>query len=280
MTIFRILLLSATLAFPVSALAYSWEEDGERLHFNVQVWKLKAGEAELLFQPSEDNSYTIVGRAWTRGIGSFVKLHDRVTIQGSKVGEQPYVTSQYTAQLNENDYRAHKVVDYVQPSNTAVYQNVHANHEKVEYPIEPFSRDMMSAIYYLRHKVKEIKVGDVHTLPVFDLNTQYELNLRILKKERIKTKFGKRDAYLIKPTLIGLKERNAKDRWSLWVSADESRVPYKISVKMNFGSFDAMLKHYGPPAQGSSRAPKTLPITGDITLQTKKEKSKYDYIND
>lgn len=231
---------------PQYVYAYSWQENGEKLHYEVRLWVLKAGEAELVFKPNLDaNSYQIEGKAWTKGVGSVVDVKDQIVSEGLlKMGNAPFLTQKSTLKLQENDYRAHKEIVYNQAENQAVYQNIHAGHNPEPYEMLPLSRDMLSALYYLRHQVEKIQVGQVYSLPVFDVNSQYNLKLKVVKQEKIQTNFGKKVAYLVTPSLEGVKVRNKKDRWGIWVSDDVSRIPYKISVKMNFGSFDAILKNY------------------------------------
>ena len=257
----------------------SWKQ-GERLSFSVYFWFMKAGEAEILFKPEPSTGlYRFTGRAWTDT--SMFRLRDRVSVVGKNTEEFPYKSGYYNVRLNEKDYRANKDVKYFHSKGEAHYKNVHAGQKEADiYKIENDTRDMISALYYLRESVEEINVGDVYEVPVFDVNTSYTMKLKVLDRKKIKTALGKRYAWHVNPVLVkkGGETAKKKDRWHLWVSDDTERLPLKINVKLNFGSFKAELRHAGKPADGS-RAPQTLPEYGEIIMNDKKEQEIPDYAN-
>jgi len=244
----------------------SWKE-GERLSFKVYFWLMKAGEAEILFKPEPSTGlYRFTGRAWTDT--SMFKLRDRVSVVGEHQEGFPYKSAYYNVRLNEKDYRANKDVKYFHAKGEAHYKNVHAGQKEVDvYKIDAGTRDMISALYYLRDSVEEINVGDVYDVPVFDVNTAYTMKLKVLGRKKINTVLGKRYAWHVNPVLVKKDGEvgKKKDRWHLWVSDDKERLPLKINVKLKFGSFKAELKHVGKPSDGS-RAPRSLPEYGDIMM--------------
>lgn len=259
--LFSLCLLSGF--FTSSSLwATPWQKEGERLTYDVRWSFIPVGQAELLFMPSPQH-YSLIGRAWTDDeSNTLYRIRDRIQIQGSN---QEFYTQKYHVELQENKYRANKTVVYDRTQNTTAYTNVHAGHEPRIFDVEPNARDLISALYYLRKTQKNIQVGDVYTLPVFDLDKAYTLTLEVQQKVRKKTVLGNIQTFKIKPVLT--REENdktkSKERLTLWVSADENLVPVEMEIELVLGKFRAILKKIGN-ANSASSAPKELPQNGAV----------------
>jgi hypothetical protein len=251
--------------------AVDWQKDGERLTFDINWSFLHVGQAELLLKNNQ-HDYEIIGRAWTDNTyNSLYTLRDRIHIQGKHFKDQPFLTSSYRAQLNENDYRADKLVIFDHQEKVSTYTNQHKKSLPTEHDIELYTRDMVSALYALRKMKQKLKVGDAYTLPVMHYDRRYTYTLRVLEKERIKTLLGEKEVFEIHPTLNrdDGKNKKRKDKLRLWVTADGKFVPVKIEIKLKIGSFRAMLRKV-QVSESESMAPKNLPEIGEINLKRKK----------
>lgn len=250
------------------AFAFDWQKDGERLTFDINWSFLRVGQAELLLTNNQEG-YEIIGRAWTeKAYNTLYTLRDRVSIQGKHTEDQFFLTSSYRAQLNENDYRADKLVTFDHQKNICTYTNQHKNSAPTFHDVEPYSRDMISALYALRQMSDTIVVGELYTLPVMHYDRKYTYTLNVLKKERLKTIFGEKDVFQIQPILTRNdgKNKKRKDKLRLWVTADGQFTPVKIEIKLKVGTFRATLKKANV-ADSPSMAPKDLPEIGQIKLK-------------
>ncbi|MFT7433460.1 MAG: hypothetical protein ACI9TY_001095 [Alphaproteobacteria bacterium] len=268
-------LLALSLIKGSLSIASDWQKQGERLTFDVKWSFMSVGQAELLFRPQGDN-YHIIGRAWTGdGMNAVYNLRDRIQIKGAlQDSRYAFLTNDYMANLHENDYRAHKTVFYDRDDLKATYTNVHAGHKSIVSNIESESRDMISALYYLRGLNKNLELGDVYKLPIFELDKPYTLHMNVQKKEMLDTVLGKVETFQIQPILKNLKGENKKkkDRLSIWVTADGQFIPVKIEIALRFGSFRAILSQYAA-MDSASNAPSYLPETGLIEIAEEKTMS-------
>jgi len=113
--------------------------------------------------------------------------------------------------------------------------------EKIELPKMPVW-DLLSGLYFLRSQ--RLEVGNYFTLNLVDTKRPYEVDFKVLKKERIKHKqFGNIEALLIKPQLSADTQKTYKKKGDIdiWLSNDERKLPLKIEAKVLVGSITLTL---------------------------------------
>ena len=97
--------------------------------------------------------------------------------------------------------------------------------------------DPITAVYLARSV--DFKVGDRLYFKIFGGRYQYLLELTVEKIEPVELTWGKVDAYRIVPRIQNLTKRGYAERFNeatIWMSADERRLPVKLSSKIVFGS--------------------------------------------
>ncbi len=97
--------------------------------------------------------------------------------------------------------------------------------------------DPITAVYLARSV--DFKVGDRLYFKIFGGRYQYLLELTVEKKEPVELTWGKVEAYRIVPRIQNLTKRGYAERFNeaaIWISADERRLPVKLSSKIVFGS--------------------------------------------
>ena len=98
--------------------------------------------------------------------------------------------------------------------------------------------DPITAVYLARST--EYKVGDKLYFKVFGGRYQYLLELFVEKKEPVELESGKTvEAYRIVPRIQNITKRGYAGRVNeaiIWISADDRRVPIKMSSKVIFGT--------------------------------------------
>lgn len=227
----------------VSAVAQPlWYEKGETLQYNIYWSFIKAGEAKLSYIPQENNEYTLKSNAWTTsGVRSFFTLKDVITVNGQHKPNKEFLPELYDLKLSENDYKADKNVRYNRGNKEAIYTNVWGKQQPRGFSITVETRDMMSALYFLRATQAEANIGDVFSLPVFDLDKSYLMDVKVLSKEIIEVNKKEIETLHIQPVLHGVSEKRTSDKWHIWVTNDGNFVPVKIMVNMKVGGFKAIL---------------------------------------
>jgi hypothetical protein len=98
--------------------------------------------------------------------------------------------------------------------------------------------DPVTAVYLARSV--DFKVGDKLNFKIFGGRYHYLLELFVEKKEPVELPSGKTvEAYKIVPHVQNLKKTGYASRLreaAIWISADERRLPVKLSSKIMFGS--------------------------------------------
>jgi hypothetical protein len=97
--------------------------------------------------------------------------------------------------------------------------------------------DPITAVYLARSV--DFKVGDRLYFRIFGGRYQYLLELLVEKKEPIELTAGKIEAYRIVPRIQNLTKNGYAERLNeatIWISADERRLPVRLSSKIAFGS--------------------------------------------
>jgi hypothetical protein len=97
--------------------------------------------------------------------------------------------------------------------------------------------DPITAVYLARSV--DFKVGDRLYFKIFGGRYQYLLELTVEKKEPVELTWGKVEAYRIVPRIQNLTKKGYAERFNeatIWISADERRLPVKLSSKIVFGN--------------------------------------------
>jgi hypothetical protein len=117
--------------------------------------------------------------------------------------------------------------------------------------------DPITAVYLARST--EYKVGDKLYFKVFGGRYQYLLELFVEKKEPVELESGKTvEAYRIVPRIQNITKNGYAGRVNeatIWISADERRMPIKMSSKVLFGSVHLELVEEKRGAQSTASEP-------------------------
>ncbi|HKK11926.1 MAG TPA: DUF3108 domain-containing protein [Flavobacteriaceae bacterium] len=219
-------------------------QEGEWFKFEMSYSGfLKAGNATLEVNESTykgKSVYHVVGEGWTSGIISwFFKVRDRYESYFDKVTGSPY---RFIRQIDEGGHTKDVEIEFDHLNNSAkVKDNKHNTLET--YPTEENVQDMVSAFYYLRnnYNTDNIKEGDMVSLNMFFDDENYKFRLKFLGRETIRTKFGKIKSLMFRPYVMAGRVFKEQESLTLWVSADENKIPLKIKADLAVGSLRANL---------------------------------------
>lgn len=264
----------AALVTPLAqAASPEWFRQGEVLSYNVSYkmgfFDISAGQAEIRYAPNtEGTNYTLTSRVWNLdGVRGLIQMRDRITAVGEHIPEEVFLSTSYNLRLNENDYRADKLVTFDRENAKVSYKNRRALHEPPHVQtLDLNARDLFSALYSLRMSVVAPTPSKVYTLPILELDRAMTLNVKVIGQERVDTPAGSFDALHVQPVSTGGPKGRTKDKLHIWVSNDDRRMPLRIELRMALGAFTGELVNYGG-LNTPSRAPKDLPLTGEINMK-------------
>ena len=140
--------------------------------------------------------------------------------------------------IYEGGYKKYENVTFNQTTNTAVSS-------KGAFSVPNCVQDVLSAIYYARSiNFNSYKPGDKIPLNLFLDNQVYNIYIRYLGKETIKTKYGKFRAIKFKPLLVEGTIFSGGEKMSVWVSDDANHIPLRIESPINVGSVKVDMMQY------------------------------------
>jgi Protein of unknown function (DUF3108) len=98
-------------------------------------------------------------------------------------------------------------------------------------------QDVLSSMYYARNiDFNKMKPGDKIPFSMFLDNQVYDLYIRYLGKETIKTKYGKFHAIKFKPLLIKGTIFEGGEKMTVWVTDDSNHIPVRVESPISVGS--------------------------------------------
>jgi len=125
-------------------------------------------------------------------------------------------------------------------------QNNTATTLKGTIQIPNCSQDVLSAIYYARNiNFNNYKPNDKIPFTMFLDNAVYDLYIKYLGKEKIKTKYGNFNAIKFKPLLVKGTIFEGGEKMTVWVTDDANHIPIRIESPIAVGSIKVDMMGYG-----------------------------------
>jgi hypothetical protein len=188
--------------------------------------------------------YHVVGRGQTTGFASvFFKVDDTYESYFGMEDGKPY---KFVRKINEGGYTKDIEINFDHEEDKAVL-NDKKNKKKFDFELQDSIQDLLSAFYYLRNNYipENLVEGKAVTLKMlYDDDGIFDFKLKYLGKEVIKTKFGKVECYKFRPMVQSGRVFKEQESLSLWVSADDNRIPVRISANLAVGAIKADLDAY------------------------------------
>jgi hypothetical protein len=220
---------------------------GEWLKFRMHYGFLNASYATLQVKNAKINDewvYHVVGHGETTGFASiFFKVDDTYESYFSKKDGKPY---RFIRKINEGGYTKDIEINFVYEEEKAVF-NDKKNKKKKDFELNDSIQDLISAFYYLRNNYipEDLVVGKAVALKMlYDDDGIFDFKLKYLGEEVLKTKFGKVKCYKFRPMVQSGRVFKEQESLSLWVSADDNRIPIRISADLAVGAIKADLDAY------------------------------------
>jgi Protein of unknown function (DUF3108) len=236
-----IFLLLVVISFPLRAgngfcdVRNTAFNAGEIITFKVFYTVVGAyfGAGEATFRSAEENLnnkpvYHIIGEGKTYSFyDNFFKVRDKYETYVDTATLQPY---RFIRNVYEGGYKKYEHVTFNKTTNTAITNDG-------VYKVPECVQDVLSAIYLARNiDFDSYKAGDKITFSMFLDNEVYNMYIRYLGKEVVKTKYGKFRAIKFKPLLIQGTIFEGGEKMTVWISDDENHIPLRIESPISVGS--------------------------------------------
>jgi hypothetical protein len=166
---------------------------------------------------------------------NFFKVRDRYESYIDTATMQPL---KFIRNINEGGYKKYENVTFNKFTSTAVTT-------AGVYKVPDCIQDVLSSIYYARNiDFNKYKTGDKIPFSMFLDNEVYNLYIRYLGKETVKTKYGKFRAIKFKPLLIKGTIFEGGEKMNVWVSDDANHIPIRVESPISVGSVKVDMMYY------------------------------------
>jgi hypothetical protein len=248
--------------------------EGEHLTFDVTWAGIKAGQATLesrgLTSFNGRPAYHLVTTARSGPlISKFFRVEDR---SESFVEGDPLRSLWFGKHLREGRYRHDSQTVFDHAAGQALFRyfdfssvpkgisglseaEAYGRYVQQEYPLGANALDELAVLYYVR--LLPLQPGQVYTAKVFASRKNWDLQVRVLRREVLDTALGRRDTLIVEPLLAFEGVFQQKGRMVVWLTNDAERVPVRMESEVKVGSFVSTLvrrqKGLAQTAAGHSR---------------------------
>ena len=278
--IFLGLLLASGVLRSEASLASGGETDhifrtGERLVFDVTWMGIKAGQATLesrgVVQLNGTPAYHLVTTAQSAPlISQFYRVEDR---SDSYLGLSPLRSLQFDKQLREGRYRHNSQTTFNHEGKVATFRYLdfspvpkavstlqeaekYTRYVSEEFPLSAGALDELSVLYYVR--TLPLIEGRTLLAKVFAGKKNWDLEVKVLRRETLETVLGARETVLVEPLLKFEGIFQQKGRVLVWLTHDAERIPVLMKSEIKIGSFVSTLtRREVGPVQGAEKPAET-----------------------
>ena len=180
--------------------------------------------------------YHLVGEGHTNSNYDWIfKVRDRYE---SYVDTMHLLPQKFIRNVDEGGYKKLENVTFDQQNNIATST-------KGSYKVPNCVQDVISAVYYARNiDFNRYKVDDKIPFSMFLDNQVYDIYIRYLGKEVVKTRYGKFNAIKFKPLLVKGTIFEGGEKMTVWVSDDRNHIPLRIESPIVIGSVKVDMMQY------------------------------------
>jgi Protein of unknown function (DUF3108) len=209
------------------------------VYYNVIGLYINAGTASFATSQTSFNNedvFHVVGEGVTNSRYDWIfKVRDRYESYFTTAELKPV---KFIRQVHEGNYKKYEEVNFDRLTNIAVTS------EKA-HKVPSQVQDVISSLYYARNlNYDHYKEGDKIPFNMFLDDHVYEMYVRYVGKETIKTKHGKFNAIKLKPLLIDGNAFKGGEKMTIWVSADDNHIPLRIESPLTVGKIKVDLTQY------------------------------------
>lgn len=215
------------------------EQINFKIFYNVIGLYVDAGTASFTVSNAKLNNkpvYHIVGLGTSNPSYDWIfKVRDRYETYIDTATLKPY---RFVRHVEEGGFRKDELVNFNQAEHKAIST-------KGSYDVPVCIQDVLSAVYYARNiDFSKHAVGEKIPFSMFIDDEVFNLYIRYLGKEVIKTRYGIFNSIKFKPMLISGTIFKGGELMTVWVSDDGNHIPLRIESPISVGSVKVDMMRY------------------------------------
>lgn len=217
--------------------------EGEKLKFKVyyNMGRIWVGAGEAVFNVAGETMngkkvFHITGDGKTlKSYEWFYKVRDRYE---TYIDQETMLPMKFIRNVDEGGFKIYNSVTFNQSIGQAVSTNG-------IYKVPNCVQDVLSAIFYARNiDFNKYKVDAKIPFSMFLDDKVYNLYVRYLGKEQIKTKYGTFNTIKFRPLLIEGTIFKGGEKMAVWVTDDANHIPVRVDSPILVGSIKVDLVGY------------------------------------
>jgi hypothetical protein len=219
---------------------------GERLEYEIKWEFVPAGRAEMQVHHGRLQGrkvYRFVLKAETNSFVSlFYKLREKIESYTDRDLKRSYLYKE----RNKGSEEKKILVSFDWEDMVAQYSDFGKKREPVA--ITPGTYDPLASFYAFR--TRELREGASIEFPVTDGKKHFRGKAAVAAKERIEVNGRELETFKVKPEVNyfgGVFEESEDPSLTIWITADERKIPVKVDVKVAIGSVVAELESITRP---------------------------------
>jgi hypothetical protein len=144
----------------------------------------------------------------------------------------------FVRDVNEGGYKKYQNVTFNKTANTALTNDG-------VFKVPSCVQDVVSAVFYARNiDFSRLQPNDKIAFSMFLDNEVFNMYIRYLGREVVKTKYGKFAAIKFKPLLIKGTIFEGGEQMTVWVTDDANRIPVRIESPISVGKVKIDMMSY------------------------------------
>lgn len=206
------------------------EEVSFTVYYAVAGIYVNAGNATFTSKLETINNrpvYHVTGEGKTNGSYDWIyKVRDKYETYIDTGTMQPL---KFVRNVNEGGYKKYQNITFNKTANTAIATDG-------VFKVPACVQDVVSAMYYARNiDFSKLRPDDKLPFSMFLDNEVFNMYIRYVGKEEIKTKYGKFRALKIKPLLLKGQIFEGGENMTVWVSDDANHIPLRVESPLVVG---------------------------------------------
>lgn len=237
-------LAAAVVVLCVGSVAGAAQKVPEKLVYELSWAGVPVGTATQEVA-DEGDVRTIVSTARSNDwLSVFFPVEDRIVSSYDRHRAPfPGLARHYRLQTREGNRRRDREIVFEQERGVARFTD-HKTGEKANIPIPLDTIDVYGSFYYVRYL--PLEVGTSHHLNILDSKRQRLIEVRVLRKEKLKTVLGEVETIVIQPLVYSEGVFEGKGTVHIWLTDDERRIPVRARTRVTVGSVTATLVERTP----------------------------------
>lgn len=186
------------------------------------------GEVRKIFSTARSNDW----------LSAFFPVDDRTESLLEKSGPFPGRSRNIKMLFKEGGRVRDREISFNPSAKTALFFDRKKN-ERLSIPLVDETFDIYSSFYYVRYQ--NLEPGKSLYINVLDSKKLHRIEVRVLRRERVKVPAGEFNTIVIEPMVKPVGVFEGKRGAYIWLSDDSRRIPVKAQTRVTVGSVTAVL---------------------------------------